>query len=588
MTDQGAPGTEWELSDARRHVDEYRSLARADPAQYLSGFALCLYRLGALLMERPAQHEELAEILGEAVAVTRRLADGDRRRWLPSLAMILGQRALITGLLGRRTEARTLAAEATGLYRDLARRDPGRHLPDLASALTNLGNQLAELGQHHEALDRMREGVEVRRGLAARQPGGTAGAELASSLVELGVKLGEMGHHAEAADVLRDAIGRYRARTGSPPAKDLADHWVALTTLTRELSALGRGGETGPYREEAAGLYRRLGRTSPHFLAFLTAVARRHGITLGEDGRFEQPRPTAGPRRSAGPDPAVLARIRHLNEQGLRLASAGSLDLAVGMLRDAVALSRRAADTAPGMSIALGRSLHNLGLAEAWSGRRAEALAAADEAVHLYRRTVEAAPRQVRPVLADSLDSLGSRLSALGRHHDALVPAEESVRIHRHLAREDPTARLPELARALNNLGIRLADAGRHEDSLAAAREVVALYRRLRASESAETDRRDGTGGTDGDHLSGLIHGLSNLALRLARAGREDEVLAPTAEAVELLAGLTRIHPGNDVAALAETLTWLGRRLVKNGHRREGRAATRAAEDLLRRSAVRR
>ncbi|MFD4247807.1 tetratricopeptide repeat protein [Streptomyces sp. NPDC058525] len=594
MTDhQRGPGDERELGEARRDADEYRLRAREDPDLHLPGFALCLYRLGALLMERAERHEEAAEVLDEAVEVTRRLAAANPHGWLPTLAMTLDQRALLMGILGRRARAGALAAEATDLYRGLARQDPERHLPGLAAALTNLGNQLAELGQHHEALDRMREGVEVRRTLAARQPdgGGAAGLELASALVELGVKLGEMGHHEEAADVLRDAVGRYRARIDSPAApapaaKELADHWVALVTLARELTALGLGDETEPYRTQAASVHRRLARTSPHFLAFVTAVARRGGITVGEDGRFEQAsRPASGPPRAAAPDPAVLARVRNLNEQGLRLASAGSLDLAVGMLRDAVDLSRRTAATAPGLSIALARSLHNLGLAEAWSGHRAEALAAADEAVHLYRRAVEAAPGPVRPLLADSLDSLGSRLAALGRHHDALVPARESVRVHRQLAREDPTARLPELARALNNLGVRLTDAGLHEESLAVAREVVDLYRRIQASGSGMTG---GTGTADTDHLSGLIHGLSNLGLRLARAGYDEEVAAPTLQAVELLSGLTRIHPGNDVAALADSLAWLGHHLGRTGHRREGRAATRAAEDLRRRSAVRR
>ncbi|WP_438295986.1 hypothetical protein [Streptomyces sp. HUAS TT7] len=86
------------------------------------------------------------------------------------------------------------------------------------------------------------------------------------------------------------------------------------------------------------------------------------------------------------------------------------------------------------------------------------------------------------------------------------------------------------------------------------------------------------------DHLAGLIHGLSNLGLRLARVGRDDEVLAPTMEAVELLDQNPPLGPGNDVESLAESLAWLGWWLRRHGHRKEARAATRAAKELRRKT----
>ncbi|MEU8892653.1 tetratricopeptide repeat protein [Streptomyces sp. NPDC048442] len=350
---------------------------------------------------------------------------------------------------------------------------------------------------------------------------------------------------------------------------------MALLALARELPHLGRADEVRPYLDEAADIFRQLTRLNPEFLAFLTAMARKQGITITEDGRFAEPDPVEHLRRTttAPPEPGALARIQKLNENALRLATSGSLDLAVGMARDAVDLCREAARTSPGVKIALARSLHNLALVQSWNGQLADALAAADESVHLGRRMLAAAPELVRPLLADALDTLATRLAAVGRPHDALPPAEESVALHRQLAAADPTFQLAGMARVLNNLSNRLVGADRHAESLATTQEVVALHRRLRADEP-------------GKHLTGLLHGLANLGIRLHRMGREGEILAPTQEAVELLSELTElteIHPGNDLAGLAESLAWLGDRLAEQGHRPEGRAAVRAAKDLRRR-----
>ncbi|WP_327358668.1 tetratricopeptide repeat protein [Streptomyces sp. NBC_01304] len=570
------PSTERDLVQARRNVDELRRRARTDPDRHLPDLGHWLARLAARLVERPERHEELLDIRGECVGVCRRLAAEDPRQWRPDLALALYQHALALGVLGHRSRALPVAQESVDLLRDLVREEGDAHLPELALALTGLGDQLTELGRSDEGLELVREAVAVRRDLAARRPADAdadaeaeAEPELASALVDLGIKLGELERKEEAVAVLGDALGRHRLLDPADPT----GLWLALFTLARELTALGRADEARPLFDEAAAQYRELTDAYPDFTNYMAALMRRYNYTITGDGRFAQ----VDAYTESAIDPAVQGRIRQRSAQGVKLALAGDFGRAVEMARDAVDLCRQAlfdGGARTGTMIELARCLHNLGLASAWGGRRTEALAATDEAVRLYRRTLSSAPDVVRPLLADSLDSLGTRLAAAGRQSEALTAAEESVALYRQLADADPATRRPLLARALNNLSIRLTDSDRHHQSLTATQEVVDIYRQLHRADPTR-------------HLDGLIHGLSNLALRLARVGRDDEILTPTTEAVQHLEELPVLDHSSDIGALAESLAWLGHRLAGQGHRREGRRASRMANDLRRRAAAR-
>ena len=78
---------------------------------------------------------------------------------------------------------------------------------------------------------------------------------------------------------------------------------------------------------------------------------------------------------------------------------------------------------------------------------------------------------------AGSLNNLANRLSALGRREEALAAAEEAVRLYRTLAQARPDAFMPDLAMSLNNLANMLSDLGRPEEALAAAEETIAKLR---------------------------------------------------------------------------------------------------------------
>ena len=116
-----------------------------------------------------------------------------------------------------------------------------------------------------------------------------------------------------------------------------------------------------------------------------------------------------------------------------------------------------------------------------------------------------------------SLNNLANRLSELGRREAALAAAEEAVGLYRELAAARPDAFRPDLAMSLNNLADSLSELGRREAALAAAEEAVGLYRELAAArpdafrpeprhvaqqpgQHAERSRssRDGAGGGQG------------------------------------------------------------------------------------------
>ena len=86
-------------------------------------------------------------------------------------------------------------------------------------------------------------------------------------------------------------------------------------------------------------------------------------------------------------------------------------------------------------------------------------------------RTEPATPEQAR-----LLNNLGNRLSDLGHREEALAAAKEAVEIYRTLAKDRPDAFLPDLAGSLNNLGGRLSALGHREEELAAAKEAVEIY----------------------------------------------------------------------------------------------------------------
>ena len=116
----------------------------------------------------------------------------------------------------------------------------------------------------------------------------------------------------------------------------------------------------------------------------------------------------------------------------------------------------------------------------------------------------------------------------------------------RRLAEANPDAWLPDLASSLNNLGNRLAEAGRREEALAPTEEAVTIRRRL-AQNNPDA------------WLPNLAASLNNLGVSLAEAGRREEALAPTEEAVTIRRRLAQNNPDAWLPDLATSLNNLRR-----------------------------
>ena len=215
------------------------------------------------------------------------------------------------------------------------------------------------------------------------------------------------------------------------------------------------------------------------------------------------------------------------------------------------------------------QALNNLSISLGALGRREPALAAAEEAVQLYRELAASWPDRFRPGLAMSLITLASRLSDLGQREAALASAEEAMAIQRELAAAQPDAFRPDLAGALNNLANLLSELGRREAALAVAEEAAGLYRELAAS---WPDR----------FRPGLATSLITLASRLSNLGRREAALAAAEEAAKLYRELAAARPDAFRPNLAGALNNFANLLSQLGRREAALVAAEEAAGLYR------
>jgi len=278
---------------------------------------------------------------------------------------------------------------------------------------------------------------------------------------------------------------------------------------------------------------------------------------------------------AGGPALATLAGVTGLDTAVLQavadLFPRRDVDLDLGMAALSRRLTGRLLAEEP---LAARRGLLHYYLGERLgnAGRHAEALAAAQEAVAVFRPLAASDPFHL-PGLAMSLNQLGIRLAAVGRRAEAAAPAEESLNLFRRLAASD-SGYLPELANALSNAGSRLFDEGRYEAALVPAAEAVTLYQRL-----AKPDE----GG--GRHLGDLAIALDNYANSLTALERHEESLAPSESATRIHAELAAQAPGTHLPELARALNNLAGRLYHLGRHEDALARNEEALDITQRLA---
>jgi tetratricopeptide (TPR) repeat protein len=177
------------------------------------------------------------------------------------------------------------------------------------------------------------------------------------------------------------------------------------------------------------------------------------------------------------------------------------------------------------------------------AGRHREALPLLEEQMPYWRQLARKWPGQFRSTLAQQLMNKATALGKAHRDGEALAAAEQAVEIYRDLAVARPRrpASQSDLAGALNNLSYPLRVAGRCDEALAAAEEAVRIYRPLAASRPRE-------------YRYGLANSLGTQAELLSQAGQDREALAATSEAARIFQDI----PHADRAAsqvLAATLS---------------------------------
>ncbi|MGH3907241.1 MAG: tetratricopeptide repeat protein [Pseudonocardiaceae bacterium] len=135
-----------------------------------------------------------------------------------------------------------------------------------------------------------------------------------------------------------------------------------------------------------------------------------------------------------------------------------------------------------------------------------------------------------------------------GRHIDldiAVAAVTSRLTRHRLAATTDPT----EHARLYANLSVRLAHAGRWDDALAATSEAVQIHRRLAQANPTVFDPQ-------------LARSLNNLGNRLAILGRPNDAVSATTEAVQIHRQLAQTNPTAHEPDLAGSLSNLAPMLL--------------------------
>ena len=126
-----------------------------------------------------------------------------------------------------------------------------------------------------------------------------------------------------------------------------------------------------------------------------------------------------------------------------------------------------------------------------------------------------------------------------------------------------------EHARRVNINSIRLSEAGRREEALAASEEAVKLRREL-------------VGRNRDAFLPDLAMALNNLGIRLSNLGRREEALAASEEAVSIRRELVGRNRDAFLPDLASALNNLGAYLSNLGRREEALAASEEAVSIRR------
>ncbi|MFJ8113783.1 tetratricopeptide repeat protein [Streptomyces sp. NPDC096132] len=207
---------------------------------------------------------------------------------------------------------------------------------------------------------------------------------------------------------------------------------------------------------------------------------------------------------------------------GMALFGAGRRAEAVAATQESIRIYRELARDQPDAEPLVGRSLANLGFQEPDPERRRMA---AEEAVSIGRRWAGADPALPHVELAGALHNLSVALADLGRHSEAVAPAQEAMEIRRRQAQAAPGAFQRYFADLLIHLSAKLLEAGRPEDAVLRATEGEDVFRQLAAEDLRA-------------HEHALCDALARLGLACVVVGRTEEARELHAQAMTMAARL--------------------------------------------------
>lgn len=304
--------------------------------------------------------------------------------------------------------------------RALAASEPGRHTADLAAALRTLGWQRAESGEYDAGVVAVTEAVALYRRLAA-DDAPTFEPELAAALLALGNLHSDIGDWASARAALAESVERFRPLAEPDSDPDLGHlYWLgaALDYLGIAQGALGEHEAALAVTEESVRIYEWMNYEIPVDLAeALTNLSDRQAA-IGDDDALNTAYGASRLYRQMVVEHADRVRADYaafLSVFSRRFAEAGDLEAALFPARQSVVLFRELdADQArthrPKYAEAL-LTFASVGHAVCVEADELdieaevavdEVLAAAREAVEIYRDLAQRAPRRYLDRLAEA------------------------------------------------------------------------------------------------------------------------------------------------------------------------------------------
>ncbi|TDU02523.1 tetratricopeptide repeat protein [Streptomyces sp. 846.5] len=520
----------------------------ADPDHASADRAALLHRLA----RRYAFSGLYPQALGPAeaaVACCRALATsagvGEQARTARDrLAKALQTLSRILSGVGRGADALAVAREAVALYRDGTA--PGRQL-DRATAQLVLGNRLFGQAPTAEAIAAYEESLELHRALAATDPSAAAPG-LADTLWGLARLLSDLGQDDRALELTDEQIAELRALTAERRNEFLGQLAQAVADRAVMLSDLNRTDEQLAASEEAVQLFRVLAQANGRaFLPGLANALEWWGIGLADAGNHAEALLVTQESvalweqlAESGPWTYPYLRGTALRSLSNRLSETGRNQAAARAATEAVALLRPlAADEPEGASSALAMALSAQGLRLLTLKRYQEALDSTQEAITLYR-SFPGSDDRTTARLAAELGALAGELAGLGRRAEAVAAAQEQVALVRELVRKGyggGSGRDPReaLAYGLLTLAAQISACDPDRSAAAAVPEAEALSL-MRDLYRAEPDR----------HRLGLARAAGELGQLLSDLpGRGAEAIALSDEGHALALEDLAAHPGH-------------------------------------------